>query len=179
MKTFRHILVPTDFSDTARDALHAALDLVRGSQTKLSIVHVIRDVWHQAWTVEAGVDLAAMDRDLREHARVALQALLAREGLATAGVSTAVLVGTPHVAIVQYADEHDVDLIVMGSHGHGPIHRFLLGSVAERLVRAARCPVLTIPHVTLRADDDTRVPEEAVVGSAADTKGRGSVDDQC
>jgi nucleotide-binding universal stress UspA family protein len=69
MKTFRHVLVPTDFSDTARDAPHAALDLVRRTQTKLSIVHVVRDVWHQAWTAEAGVDLPALEREIEENAR--------------------------------------------------------------------------------------------------------------
>jgi nucleotide-binding universal stress UspA family protein len=153
MKKFKHILVPTDFSDTAREALHAAVELVHTMQSRLSIVHVISDVWQQAWTAEAGLDLVAIERDWQEDAQRRLQALIAEEGLSAPDVTTAVLVGTPHVAIVHYASEHDVDLIVMGTHGHGPIQRFLLGSVAERLVRAARCPVLTVPHFSLHATD--------------------------
>jgi nucleotide-binding universal stress UspA family protein len=179
MKTFRHILVPTDFSDTAREALHAAVDLVRGTQTRLTVVHVIRDIWNQAWTVEAGVDLAAMDRELREHARSQLQSLLTEERLDTAGVSTDVLVGPPHLAIIDYAQGQHVDLIVMGSHGHGPVHRFLLGSVAERLVRAGTCPVLTVPHHTLRASDNATHPQETVAATAVGGAAPRGIDHQC
>jgi hypothetical protein len=69
MKTFHHILVPMDFSDSAREALHVALDLKRGVQTRLSLVHVIPDVWAQAWVAEAGVDLPSLEHECQEDAR--------------------------------------------------------------------------------------------------------------
>ncbi len=55
-------------------------------------------------------------------------------------------VGSPHVEIVRYAARHSIDLIVLGTHGRGPLGHMLLGSVAERVVRTAPCPVLTIRH---------------------------------
>ena len=63
-------------------------------------------------------------------------------------MTTAVEMGTPHSAILQYADDHDVDLVVMGTHGRTGVERYLLGSVTEKVVRLADAPV-----VTVRADD--------------------------
>ena len=56
------------------------------------------------------------------------------------------LVGSPFLEIVTYAKSHDIDLIVMGTHGRGPIAHMLMGSVAEKVVRKAPCPVLTVRH---------------------------------
>ncbi len=67
----------------------------------------------------------------------------------TSAAATTVLktqVGSPHREIVRYATEHQVDLIVLGTHGRGPLGHMLLGSVAERVVRTAPCPVLTVRH---------------------------------
>jgi nucleotide-binding universal stress UspA family protein len=68
-----------------------------------------------------------------------------------ARVTTAVAVGAPAAEIVRYAREHAADLIVLGSHGHGAFRRFMLGSVAERVIRQAGCPVMVVPHRTQRA----------------------------
>ncbi len=67
------------------------------------------------------------------------------EHLADAGVvcQTDVLVGSPYLEIVRYAEAHDIDLIVLGTHGRGAISHALMGSVAEKIVRKAPCPVLT------------------------------------
>ena len=63
----------------------------------------------------------------------------------------AVEMGTPADAIARYAAAHHADVIVLGSHGHGTVHRFLLGSVADATVRHGTCAVLIVPHRTLRA----------------------------
>jgi nucleotide-binding universal stress UspA family protein len=178
MKTFQHILVPTDFSESARDALRAAREIARGTPCRLSLIHVISDAWRQPWTADAGVDLVSFQREWQEEAQQRLQVLITEEGLSGASVTRAVLIGTPHAAIRQYADEHHVDLIVMGSHGHGPLHRFLLGSVAERVVRTARCPVLTVPLHSLLASNWPRDGEEPVLEGAGTSTDR-AVDDQC
>jgi len=56
------------------------------------------------------------------------------------------VVGSPFVEIVRYARTHDIDLVIMGTHGRGPIAHMLMGSTAERVVRKAPCPVLTVKH---------------------------------
>ena len=63
-------------------------------------------------------------------------------------MQTTVEVGTPFVGIVRYARAHEVDLIVMGTHGRGAVQHLLLGSVAEQIVRQASCPVLTVRNPT-------------------------------
>ena len=65
-------------------------------------------------------------------------------------VTTAVVVGAPANEIVRYAEAHHADVVVLGSHGHGLVRRFLLGSVADKIVRQAPCAVLVVPHRTLR-----------------------------
>jgi glycine betaine transporter len=76
------------------------------------------------------------------HAR--MQAMLEPLALGGCEASTAIAHGYPSQEIVKYAREHKVDLIVMGTHGRGPIGHLLLGSVAENVVRRAHCPVLTV-----------------------------------
>jgi nucleotide-binding universal stress UspA family protein len=100
-------------------------------------------------SLEAGVD-AVIDA-LEREGETAVDAVAARCTDAGVASETAVLVGTVHRAIQEYADEHDVDLVVMGTHGRQGVERFLLGSVTERTVRTSDVPVLTV-----RADDDGR-----------------------
>jgi nucleotide-binding universal stress UspA family protein len=180
MKTFTHIVVPTDFSATARDALSMACAMARGTAAKISLVHVVPDVWRQPWVAEAGIELAGLQREMDDDAQKRLQALAAEEEFRGVPVRPVVLVGAPHVEVADYVDTHGVDLIIVGTHGHGPARRFLLGSVAERLIRMARCPVLAIPHETLRgkpAEAHEASPAAAAAGaaSAADR----AVDEQC
>jgi nucleotide-binding universal stress UspA family protein len=172
MKTFNHIVVPTDFSATARDALRMARALALGTRARVSIVHVVPDVWRQPWIAEAGGEVVGIQREWEKDAHDRLAALVAEETFGDAEVQTVVRIGAPHAEIAAYAESQHADLIVLGTHGHGPVHRFLLGSVAERLVRTARCPVLAVPHESLRATDPvTEASVPATVGAA--------VDDQC
>jgi nucleotide-binding universal stress UspA family protein len=159
MKRFHHILVPTDFSETAREALRAARDIASDTPDRISIVHVISDVMMQPWVAEGGPDIVTYQREWEADVTRRLEALVTEEGLNDARVTTAVLVGKPAVAIAHYADEQHADLIVMGTHGHGPVRRLLLGSVAERVVRLAHCPVLTVPHESLRHAVHDEAPE--------------------
>ena len=65
----------------------------------------------------------------------------------------------PANEIVRYAETHGADVIVLGSHGHGLVRRFLLGSVADKMVRQAPCAVLVVPHRTLRPASSTPPPQ--------------------
>lgn len=179
MKTFNHILVPTDFSETARDALRMARDVAKDTQARLTIANVVPDVWQQAWVAEAGLEVAGVQEAWVEGGKNRLKVLADEEGMRGANVSIVVLIGTPHTAITEYADTHNADLMVVGTHGHGPIRRFMLGSVAERVIRAAHCPVLAVPHESLRASPPvTREPAAAEMSAAGATPARGA-DDQC
>lgn len=180
MKTFNHIVVPTDFSATAREALSMACAIARGTPAKISLVHVVADAWRQPWVAEAGIEIAALQREMDDDAHKRLDALAAEEELRGVPVRPVVLIGAPHVEIADYVDTHGVDLMIVGTHGHGPVRRFLLGTVAERLIRMARCPVLAVPHESLRgkpAAAHEASPAAAAAGVA--TAAARAVDEQC
>ena len=74
-------------------------------------------------------------------------------GLGEDRITRAVVIGVPHAAIVEYAATHHADLIVVGTHDYGPIKQLLLGSVAERVLRHAECPVMTVPPHAAQATE--------------------------
>lgn len=124
--TVRQILFATDFSESSDAAARVARDYARHFGARLHILHV----------ASPGVD-ASMPPLLSK---------LADDIGRDIPVSTAVKSGTPAAQIVQYAERHGVDLIVLGTHGRTGVTQALLGSVAERVVRFAPCPVLTVPR---------------------------------
>ena len=161
MKAFTHIVVPTDFSATARDALSMACDMAAGAAARISLIHVIGDEWREP----------CVQRELEEHARAQLTALAADEQFSGVKVQPVLMSGAVHAEIGRYIENHGADLMVVGSHGHGPVRRFLLGSVADRLVRSARCPVLVVPHEQLRGTNAAThepIAETAAAVNAAD-----------
>jgi nucleotide-binding universal stress UspA family protein len=130
--SIHRILVPVDFSVCASHALTHAIALARWYKAELLGLHVTEGAFDAGCA--APDPLAEVDRFLSP----------AREaGLA---VSSSVLEGTPARAIVDHALAMPVDLVVMGSHGRRGFERLLIGSVTERVVRMASCPVLTVPR---------------------------------
>jgi len=147
MTPFRTIVVATDFSDTAREALQTALEISRQGGARLHIVNVVPDPLHQPWMVEtAGVDWVALRREWLDASHAQMADLLRTMQIPQGEVVTAVVPGRPAHEIVGYAETHGADLIVMGTHGYGTVRRFLLGSVADQVLRQATCPVLVVPH---------------------------------
>lgn len=137
VKPFEHVLVPTDFSTSAEHALELAARVVR-PEGLVTLLHV-----HElpvAYSGEApDVDF---ERDLDKRAAIALdQAATPIKG--NARVVTMSRIGSPGAQILAALDEDpSIDLVVMGSHGRTGIKRVLMGSVAEKVMRYARCPVL-------------------------------------
>lgn len=157
MRTFHNIVVAVDFSPTSKEALHVACDMAQDGASTLHVLHVVPDVRHQVWAAEApNTPFEDVQREWYEAAERRLNAL---SGLPTgARVIRKAVVGTPaDASIVDYAAEQRADLIVIGTHGYGPVRRFLLGSVSERVLRHARCPVLTVPPRDASASDDAEV----------------------
>ncbi|HEY8550099.1 MAG TPA: universal stress protein [Vicinamibacterales bacterium] len=145
------ILVAVDFSDTSGDAVRYAKELGRPYDSRIHLLHVVPDPLRQPWAVEApGLDYPALAQQWRDEADAGLEALRQETGLAPERTVLAVASGAAHTAIIEYAKDHNIDLIVMGTHGHGPVVHLLLGSVAEKVVRQATCPVLVVPHRAVR-----------------------------
>lgn len=138
--TLTRILLPTDFSDTARLALDYAGELARRFDASVHLLHVVPDPGVQSLAVEA----MPVVSDLAERWKADAERRL--EEVRVDGVQTvrAVRVGHAFVEILQYAVDNAIDMVVMGTHGRGPVEHLLLGSVAEKVVRKAPCPVLTV-----------------------------------
>ena len=139
--TLKRILLPTDFSDTAQYALSYAREMAERFGAEVHVLYVVPDPTPQDWAVGA---TALVVSDLLEKWRGAAEERL--EAIALDGVETlrAIRVGHAFVEIVRYAMDNAIDMIVMGTHGRGPVKHLLLGSVAEKVVRKAPCPVLTV-----------------------------------
>jgi nucleotide-binding universal stress UspA family protein len=140
------IVAPVDFTKSSTEALHDAATWAEQFGSELHVLHIVPDPAGQIWAVEAvGVNFAAVREEWVQNAQSALDAVVSTLPLPAARVKTRVQIGRPGEQVVAYAREHDADLIVMASGEHGRIARFLLGSVADYVVRAATCPVLIIP----------------------------------
>jgi nucleotide-binding universal stress UspA family protein len=139
------ILLPTDLSECSGHALPYAVELASAFSAQLHIVYVIDTHWLGALAgaefpgqIEAGL---ARTREAGEKALATLRA-----ELCTVDVRTCILAGAPHLELVEYARRHEIDLIVMATHGRTRLAHALIGSVAEKTVQMAPCPVLTTKH---------------------------------
>lgn len=150
MIKLRSILVPTDFSEPAERALDYAKAIAENFKAALHVVHVAADV-----TLDDPMLTASSLAEIQDSAAAALSKIderITAEERGRVEVRTSILQGDPHDAILAYAAEHAIELIVLGTHGRGAVERFLLGSVAERIVRHAKCPVLTVKAEESAAD---------------------------
>jgi nucleotide-binding universal stress UspA family protein len=143
MLELKNILVPTDFSATADSAVKYATGLADTFGATVHLLHVLHDP-ASFLSVEALGALPTLREDLDRDAHQRLDGMLAGPDAKNIAVRRSVRMGNPFVEIIGYAQGHDIDLIVMGTHGRGPITHMLLGSVAEKVVRKSSCPVLTV-----------------------------------
>lgn len=138
----KNILVPTDFSDRSATAVQYASDLAATTGARLHIVHVDDLVDFAAMSAAEGVYVY----DTPERTQRALKAKLAKVKPTRAKVpfSHHFIQGVPSAQIVALADELPAEMIVMSSHGRSGLSRVLMGSVAENVLRHAKCPVLIV-----------------------------------
>ncbi|HVH26140.1 MAG TPA: universal stress protein [Vicinamibacterales bacterium] len=148
---FRKILVPIDFSEPSKTALHYARELALQSGAELHLVHVGEDPMLLAGWPALAVDSATEIGEEAAAIREQLTQLLTTDDRARIKSGVHVIVGQPvGLAISRFATEGEFELIVIGTHGRGGLTHILMGSVAEQVVRSAPCPVLTIRHPTHR-----------------------------
>lgn len=141
MIALHRILVPTDFSECADAAMRYGLELARTFDATLHLLHVVEDP--NTWA-GAGFPLALVDvlEHFQDEAGKRLIASVPDADRSRVVVSCPI--ASPVAEIVRYANHQAIDLIVMGTHGRGFVAHALIGSVAERVVRRASCPVLTV-----------------------------------
>ncbi len=139
---FKRILVPTDFSAASDKAIRYAASFAGLCGARLTLLPVAEPPNHPAWGYAY---VSVRDEKLKEKAHEILKALSA-ELLSATQTAVTVATGDAVSKIVEAAEEQKTDLIVMSTRGHRGLTRLLLGSVAEKVVRLAPCPVLTIPE---------------------------------
>ena len=141
-----NVLVATDFSDTSASALNYGREFARTFGAALHVLHVVEDAF--MWTgPEAGVDFGRLQADLTSAARESLDRIVTSEDREQLKAVAALRTGrSPALEIAAYAKAEDIDVIVMGTHGRGTLGHLLMGNVAEKVVRIAPCPVLTVHH---------------------------------
>jgi nucleotide-binding universal stress UspA family protein len=145
--TAQHILVPTDFSEYADYALDYAIELAKVLQAHLTVLHVFHLsplALGEAPPAVLADTLAAMEANVQHQTQMAL----ARVQEAGLQGDSAIVEGIPFQVIINTAESMDVDLIVMGTHGRTGLTHALMGSVAEKVVRLAPCPVLVTRGTT-------------------------------
>ncbi len=138
------LLHPTDFSSSSSQAQNYACALVEHFAAELHLIHVVTEPTSLATGPLGGYLPANYSAELKEHAAETLAGLPDRAWSEGRSIKRCVVEGYAFVEILRYAKENDIDMIVMGTHGHSGLAQMLLGSVAEKVVRKAPCPVLTI-----------------------------------
>ena len=147
MMQIRKILVPTDFSEESKKALRYGIELARASGAELLLVHVVEFMVYPSSLGMWPVILPAQDKELHERLGKALEDMRVKQVPAQISSRALLLDGRSFQQIVQVAQEQEVDLIVIATHGHTGLKHLVLGSTAERVVREAPCPVLVVRDV--------------------------------
>jgi len=148
MIALKKILVATDFSEPSDAAMAYGRELARTFGASLTVLHIVDNILTRAYGAD-GIVLAdpELQREIETSAQRQVDAVLFDEDRKMLGaVGLVITSNSPSAAIVTYARDASIDLIVMGTHGRGAIAQLLMGSVAERVVRIAPCPVLTVRH---------------------------------
>lgn len=156
----KRILVPTDFSANSERALDYANTLARRFGAAIHLLHVCEVPAMVTGSMDAyAIAYTDWSQRLGDEAERELTRLQPK--LSGVPVSTEVLFGNPARCIVTAADTNAADLIVMGTHGHGPVMHLMMGNVAERVVRMAPCPVMTVRErreLVAEHEKETEVP---------------------
>lgn len=146
MFTVASLLVPIDFSDNASQALAYAKELAKATNSTLHLIHVVEPVVYPADWSYAQVGFADIEQELKDTSSKEMDALstkLTDEGFK---VVAAVRMGRASDEICAYAEENNISIISMGTHGRSGLEHFLFGSTTERVLRKAPCPILAVRY---------------------------------
>lgn len=157
MLTIRKVLFPTDFSKCSEQALLHGVALAEQNGAELHVVHVLVPFEYNPETMsKMRPTMDHVQEELERHAAEQLEDQVGRVSVRSAVEQHVVHGISVAPVLIEYAAEHDMDLIVMGTHGRRSVARLFLGSVAEEIVRHSPCPVLTV------REDHTATPPGSV-----------------
>ena len=146
MIVFNEIVVPTDFSEYSLRAIDYGIEIAAKFDSHLTLTYVVEPLLQAADLTWTTVDFEELNKSHRDMARQQLETIVKERVPRGIRCDTVVLSGKPFVEILKYAKAQNADMIVMATHGRGAISHLLMGSTAEKVVRKAPCPVLTVKH---------------------------------
>lgn len=144
MVQMKKILVPVDFSDYSKHALKYAVEFAKQFDAELILISVIEPMIYPADFSMGQVAIPATDQNLSERVEEELKNLDEKEIAGQVRSKRIIKSGKPFYEINETAREEDADLIIIATHGHTGVEHLLFGSTAEKVVRKAPCPVLTL-----------------------------------
>lgn len=140
----KKILVPIDFSDYSKSALRYAVNFAKLFDAEIILVYVVEPVIYPPDFSMGQIAIPTVTTEFDERAKEELNKLAKNEIPSQVKVSTVIKSGKPFIEIIDTAVETNVDLIIIATHGHSGVEQILFGSTAEKVVRKAPCPVLTL-----------------------------------
>lgn len=140
----KRILVPIDFSDYSRNALNYAIEFVKLFKSELYLIYVVEPVIYPPDFSMGQIAIPSIDLEMDKRAKEELENLVKKQISTEIKTKTIVKTGKPFIEIIETASEIDADMIIIATHGHSGMEHILFGSTAEKVVRKAPCPVLTL-----------------------------------
>ena len=145
MIKLRKILYPTDFSESSLEALKYAVSFARDYKARLVLMHVVNEqIFSEGLSLPRLEAPEALGQEMAAEAGRQMRMLIPAGELAGLDVEHVILRGMPFLEIIRYAKANAVDLIVIGTHGRSGMEHIIFGSTAEKVVRKAPCPVLSV-----------------------------------
>jgi nucleotide-binding universal stress UspA family protein len=147
MRTFEKILLATDFSEYSDEALDCALSLAKSFGSRLIILHVINEPVDLRGFYVPHISFENLEKEIEEGAEKMMDKFCRTRLGDFPNYETCIVAGIPYEEIIKKAEDDQAALIVLGTHGRSGIDHLLFGSTAERVVKKAGCPVMTVRHV--------------------------------
>jgi len=141
MLTIKKILCPTDFSDASLKGLEYAIDLATLFQAEIKVLYVLPIIPPAPNDPNVSFEVPEFERLVHKDSEQKLQAIVEAKVPKTLKAAAVIGHGSPAKEIVRVAEDEKMDLIVIATHGHSGWHHLVLGSVAEKVIRMAHCPV--------------------------------------
>ena len=142
--TINKVLVPIDFSDYSKSSLRYAVNFAKSFNAEIILIYVVEPVIYPPDFSMGQIAMPSINTEWDDRAKDELQKLAKSEIIGAVKVKTIIKTGKPFVEIIETAKEENVDLIIIATHGHSGVEHILFGSTAEKVVRKAPCPVLTL-----------------------------------
>lgn len=147
---FEKILFPTDFSKYSEVVIPYVVSLAKKYKSKLYMMHVIEVFLPDPDYLGIYSDISKIYDDFEKETKRNIHELKSRDEFSGIDLETIIVIGKPFLEIIKTAKEKEIGLIVMGTHGRSGLNHVIFGSTAEKVVRKAPCPVLTVKHPEYR-----------------------------